>query len=180
MNSAKITGINEIRKTSGTASTPPPMVEVSKRKSTIPSGNGTTPKIMPTTPVNRIPAIMPPLKPRATRASVSTSPNTASNTGPCVKSPSFRYVTGSATTIPPFFRPIKAMNSPMPTAMANFRLRGMALSTASRRLVRTNSVTSRPSTTTTAIACCQERPMPSISVNATMAFSPRPEARATG
>ena len=72
------------------------------------------------------------------------------------------------------------MNRPMPTAIANFSDIGMAFKTASRRFVSTRMVIRTPSTTTTAIASCQERPRPSMSVKATMAFSPSPEARATG
>src|SRR5215216_5090525 len=87
MNRAKITGMSEICNTCGIASTPPPMVEVSKRKSTMPLGRGTMPKIIPTTPVSKMPSKMPPRIPRATSTSVSTSPKSASRTGPCVKSP---------------------------------------------------------------------------------------------
>jgi hypothetical protein len=123
---------------------------------------------------------MPPRIPRATSASVRIRPNALSNTGPRVRSPSARYVAGFCTTRPPFFRPMNAMNSPMPTAMANFSDMGMAFSTASRRFVSTRIVTRMPSTITTAIACCQLKPIPRIKVNATMAFRPRPEARASG
>ena len=56
----------------------------------------------------------------------------------------------------------------------------MALSTASRKLVSTRTVTSTPSTTTTAMACCQLSPRPRMRVKATMAFKPSPEARASG
>jgi hypothetical protein len=75
---------------------------------------------------------------------------------------------------------MNAMKSPMPTAMANFSDSGMAFMTASRRLVITRTVTTRPSRTMTAIACCQLSPRPSIRVKATMAFRPSPEASATG
>jgi hypothetical protein len=82
--------------------------------------------------------------------------------------------------MPAFFRPIKAIKSPIPTAMANFRPSGMAFMTASRRFVRTRMVTRRPSTITAAIAVCQGSCWPRIRVKATTALSPRPEARATG
>jgi hypothetical protein len=111
---------------------------------------------------------------------VRIKPKAVSNTGPWVRSPSARYVVGFWTTSPPFFRPMNAMNRPMPTAMANFSDMGMAFSNASRRFVSTRMVTRMPSTTTTAIACCQLKPISRIKVNATMAFKPNPEARASG
>src|ERR687886_476093 len=60
---------------------------------------------------------------------------------------------------------MNAIKSPMPTAMANLSDMGMACMTASRRFVSTRTVTIGPSTTMTAIACCQLSPRPSIRVN---------------
>jgi hypothetical protein len=66
--------------------------------------------------------------------------------------------------MPAFLRPMKAIKSPMPTAMANFIESGTAFSTASRKLVRTRIVISSPSATTAAIAVCHGKPRPSMSV----------------
>jgi hypothetical protein len=60
MKRAKIMGTSESCKTSGSARTPPPIVEVSKAKLATPVGSGTSPKIMPTAAVRRIPTIKPP------------------------------------------------------------------------------------------------------------------------
>jgi len=42
------------------------------------------------------------------------------------KSPWVTKVAGLETTMPPFFRPMKAMNRPMPQVMASFSWCGMA------------------------------------------------------
>ena len=59
-------------------------------------------------------------------------------------------------TIFAFCKPMKAMNRPMPTLTAFFRLKGMALKIASRILNRDRRMKISPSARTAARATCQE------------------------
>ena len=81
-------------------------------------------------------------------------------------------------TTPASTRPMKAMNSPMPTEIAERSVRGTALKIARRKPVITRMVISTPSQTTRPMACGQV--ICGAMVYATTAFRPRPVASAIG
>ena len=68
-------------------------------------------------------------------------------------------VAGLATMIREFSRPMKAMNRPIPTEMACFRVMGMALKMASRMEVRDRITKMIPSTSTADRAISQVFPI---------------------
>ena len=70
----------------------------------------------------------------------------------------------ASTARPAFWRPMKAMNRPMPTETPRFSGRGMALKMDSRTLVRDRTMKMRPSIKTANRATCQEMPMPRTTV----------------
>ena len=78
--------------------------------------------------------------------------------------------------MPALTKPMNAMKSPMPIAMAFLRSSGIAFITFSRYPVRTNAVTARPSTTISPIAAGNDSPSPATRLNATTALSPSPGA----
>ena len=96
------------------------------------------------------------------------------------KSPSGTVPANDFTTTLASKRPIKRRKSPMPTAIARFKLSGIASRIALRNPVSTKIVMKMPSQTITAIASDQVSPSPRINWNATTAFSPIPAARANG
>ncbi len=71
-----------------------------------------------------------------------------------VNLPNETKVAGEETMMPAFFRPMNAMNMPMPTEMACRRLKGMALRIASRMLRNVMSRKTMPSTSMMASDCC--------------------------
>ena len=73
-----------------------------------------------------------------------------------VKSMTVTRVESEFTTIPAFWKPMKAMNRPIPTDTPLFNCMGMALKIASRTLVRDRRIKTRPSTKTASRAICQE------------------------
>ncbi len=87
---------------------------------------------------------------------------------------------GWNTTRPAFFSPMRAMKNPIPTLMAHFRPRGIALTTASRSRVSVRPRKTAPETKTAARAACHDRPRESTTVYVKKAFSPMPGARAKG
>ena len=78
-----------------------------------------------------------------------------SNAGPLVMSPRATSVAPSATITPPFWKPMKAMKSPIPQPIARRRLAGMALTMAVRKLVTVSRMKMRPSMNTAVNANCQ-------------------------
>ena len=76
-----------------------------------------------------------------------------------VKSITVTSVESEFTTIPAFWKPMKAMNRPIPTETPFFSCIGMALKIASRTLVTDNTIKISPSTNTASSATCQEYPM---------------------
>jgi hypothetical protein len=85
---------------------------------------------------------------------------------------------GTRRTKPASTSPMKAMNNPIPTAIAAFSDGGTMLKTAVRKPVAASTTTTSPSTTTRPIASGQL--ICGASVNATNALSPRPVAIANG
>ena len=84
---------------------------------TMPS-NLTRPNSRLTTAVPSMPMRIAPGTLRAISTIVSTTPNSASSTGGDTNFPCVTNVAGCETTMPPIFKPMKAMNNPMPTAIA--------------------------------------------------------------
>ena len=72
-----------------------------------------------------------------------------------VRSPRVRMVAGLATTMPPFCRPIKPMNSPTPHPMARRRFMGMLFSIQRRRRVTLMMTNSTPERNTAPSPTCQ-------------------------
>ncbi len=144
-------------------------------------GSCVTPRGMPTMVATMMEMSRPPLTLstwRMTAIAMATSDTMATGED---RSPSPRMVDSFATMTPPPFKPMNAMNSPMPMPMAWRRLTGMASMTALRKPHATRTRMTRPSRNTIAMATRQstEAP-PRHSVYATMALMPMPEARAIG
>ena len=88
-----------------------------------------------------------------------------------------RSTTGvPGTTMPALSKPMKAMKSPMPMAIAFLRSSGIASMTFARKPVSTKTVTAMPSTTMSPIAAGYESPSPATRPKATVALIPRPGA----
>jgi hypothetical protein len=123
-----------------------------------------------------IPTRRSPGKPIARRAIVTTIPKSVIATGQVVNSARSTGVPSPRMTSPEFTRPMKAMNSPIPIAIAFLSSSGIARMTASRSPMITRIVTASPSTTTSPIASGNPSPSFATSVKATSAFSPSPGA----
>ena len=82
-------------------------------------------------------------------------PNEA-NAAVGVKAPSVTKVTSWATTIPAFFSPMKAINSPKPPEMAKRRFLGIHFTICSRMFRAVNMIKMIPSTNTAAKAASHE------------------------
>ena len=85
---------------------------------------------------------------------------------------------GSRRTNPASTRPIRLMNRPMPTAIADFSAAGTARNTAVRNPVSTSATMIRPSITTRPIASGQV--ICGAMVTARRLLMPRPVAIANG
>ncbi len=125
---------------------------------------------------------MSPLTFSAMNMRIANSPMTVTHTYFWLKSPRPTSVIGAGRMKPPSFRPMVAMNRPIPTPIARFRLSGIAFMTASRRPVSTSARMMRPSTKMTDMPTCHGtfacwKPM---SENVTTAFRPMPDASANG
>ena len=106
-------------------------------------------------PMNKAPGTL-----RANKTMVTIKPKTVNQT---CGSDQLVMVTNDLalpTTMPPCFNPVKAMNNPIPTAMAAFKLAGIALITTSRTFKTVTSMKRREATKTPASAVCQGIPMP--------------------
>jgi hypothetical protein len=86
-----------------------------------------------------IPTRRSPRKPRALSTIVTISPKTTTRIGQVVKLPSATGVPSPRTTIPEFTRPMKAMKSPMPIAIAFFSSSGMGRAPAGAATIKTTS-----------------------------------------
>ena len=127
-----------------------------------------------------------PLTLRTTRMPVSSRPTTNTAVGqeaiePLMPRPTGTVVcasSGSRRTNPASTRPIRQMNTPMPTAIADFSDAGTARNTAVRNPVSTSATMMTPSMTTRPIASGQV--ICGAMVTATRLLMPRPVAMANG
>jgi hypothetical protein len=126
--------------------------------------------------VAMIPISRSPRTRRARSTIVKTRPNSVTKTGHVVSGARSTTVPSPRTTRPELTRPMNAMKSPIPIAIAFFRSSGIASRIRSRMPVNTRIVTAIPSTTTSPIAAGNERPSPATRPNATTALRPRPGA----
>ena len=123
---------------------------------------------------------------RTKSTTISTSPSAKTSTGHPSRDPVAPSCTGTVVfaasgirrTNPASTRPMRAMNRPMPTLIAVLSWAGTAWKTALRKPVSTSTRITRPSSTTSPIASCQD--MPEAIEKPTKAFSPRPVASASG
>lgn len=76
-----------------------------------------------------------------------------------VNLPSCTKVSALAVMMPAFFKPIKAINIPIPAEMANRRFFGIHSNILSRILRKVIARKMIPSTSNTAKACCQVKPI---------------------
>lgn len=97
-----------------------------------------------------------------------------------VNLPSCTKVSALAVMMPAFFKPIKAINIPIPAEMANRRFFGIHSNILSRILRKVMARKMIPSTSNTAKACCQVYPIAWQRVKAKKAFSPMLGAWAKG
>ncbi len=117
---------------------------------------------------------------------VTSSPTTKTSVGhprsrPPIPSPTGTgelAASGTRRTKPASTKPMKAMNRPMPTAMAFLRAMGTASNTDWRTPVSTRTVIASPSRTTMPMAAGHD--ICPASWKATTPFSPRPAATASG
>ena len=148
-------------------------------------------QITPISQVNKMPHKIPPFTFLATIIPVTIIPITASTTviptvwnvppsTDCLKLKRAILVAGFPTMIWALNRPISAINRPMPTETARFRLKGITLNTAWRMFVRDIRMNKMPSTQTAARAISQVYPICLTTVKAKKAFSPIPADRAKG
>ena len=86
----------------------------------------------------------------------------------------------SVETTPAFASPMIAMNNPIPTATAFFKLSGIDLMIASRIPQIERIMNKIPSSNTAVNANCHEQPIPRTTEKVKNALRPRPGARATG
>ena len=119
------------------------------------AGMGINPVINPKMELATIPMKMAPGTLALIRIKVTSKPKMVSQVLPTCKEPSVTTVDLSAATRPPWLRPIKAMNSPIPALMAIFRSRGMASTTFSRNLKAVKIMKRIEATKTPARAVCQ-------------------------
>ncbi len=120
----------------------------------------------PATVTARMDRMMAPGTRRAMSTAVSRMPPKHSRTAGVPKSPCVTKVAGLETTMPPFFRPMKAMKRPMPQVMASFSWCGMAAMIFSRTPVTERLRKMQPFTNTRPRADCHETPSPRQTVKA--------------
>ena len=128
--------------------------------------------------VPMIPTIRSPRKRIARMANVKRIPKTATKIGQVVKLPSWTGVpfAGMDATMPELKRPMKAMNRPMPIAIAFFSSSGIALKISSRSPLTASTTIATPSSTTSPIASGKLALPLATRPYATTAFRPRPGA----
>ncbi|GAB3710284.1 hypothetical protein GCM10027598_15700 [Amycolatopsis oliviviridis] len=134
----------------------------------------------------RTPIRIAPLTRFATRMPVTSRPTTNTSVGhdaiePSMPSPTGTVVfasSGTRRTNPASTRPIRQMNRPIPTAMADLSGAGTALNTAVRIPAKTSRTMTRPSITTRPIASGQL--ICEAKVTAIRLLMPSPVAMANG
>ena len=125
----------------------------------IPS-NEATPKMRLATVEIRIPIRIAPRTLRAMRVSVTAIPKSESRTGAASRAPRVINVAGSFVMIPLIWSPMKAMNRPIPIAMAFWSECGRAFMMASRTPTNERMKNSIPAMKTIPNASCQGTPEP--------------------
>ena len=119
-----------------------------------------------------------------TRLTISTIvkiiPASASITAGSDKSPSCTNVAGLSTISPAFFKPIKAINKPMPHCTPTFKEGGMDSAIFVLTPVSDNTKNKMPFQNTIPRAASQGISLPKQIVKAKKAFSPMPGANAIG
>ena len=99
---------------------------------------------------------------RATRAAATSKPTANTRIRSEARSAASETIgdpPSGCTTIPAFTKPMKAMNRPIPIAIARFRSSGIARNTASRKPVSTRTEIASPSITITPIASGHDIPI---------------------
>ena len=119
------------------------------------SGMEVTPQSTPATVTVRMPMIMEPGTRRHMSMAIRARPPRASRASGLVRGPRVTKVEGSATTMPQFLRPMKAMKAPMPTTMAYFRSMGTASMIICRTRVTVSSMKNTPEMKTAPRPVCQ-------------------------
>lgn len=143
-------------------------------------GKSINPNIIPTITVKAIPKNIAICEPLTINIDIATKPNTESKTVGFVKSPSATNVDELATTIPAFFKPIKAINKPIPELTANFKFVGIALITNSLNPVADIIKNIIPDANTPDNAVCHGISIPMQTLYVKKAFNPTPGANAIG
>lgn len=138
------------------------------------------PKVIPNMAAINIPQRIAPLIFLIKRMLVIINPRRARIVAGLNMSPKVTKVEGCFIIRPASIRPTKAINNPMPQAIACLKDSGMASISFSRSLVRVNIIKITPSIKTQPSAVCQEIPMVRHTVKVKKAFSPMPGARAIG
>ena len=124
----------------------------------MPCGTGATPTAMAARVVQKMPMIMAPFTLWAMSTAVRMSPKQVSRGSGFSMCPRVTKVALSATTIPAFFMPMKAMNMPMPTTMALLSARGTASMSICRIFVTVSRKKTTPDMKTAPRATVQCRP----------------------
>ncbi len=147
----------------------------------IPFGAATAPEMTPTRAVTTIPIKTAPLTRRIMSSTVTTKPNRVRRISFCIKSGlRATKVASDPMMICAFFRPIKAINKPIPAETACFMPAGITLMIVSRMRVAVKSRKITPEMKTAPSAVCHGTPMPCTTVYVKYAFNPIPGARAIG
>ena len=123
-----------------------------------------SPRNQPITVSTRMPISMAPLTLRACSTAISTIPARVSRAVGVFRLPSATVVAGLATTSPAFFRPMKAMNRPMPAAVAASRGLGIERTISWRTPTSVSSRKAIPEMKTQPSAVSHGTPMPLTTV----------------
>ena len=143
-------------------------------------GRSIKPEIIPTIAVITIPIKIAAGTRVAIKIKVTIIPKIESNEVPDVRCPNETIVESLATIKPALANPIKAMNKPIPAAMATFKSCGIMLMIVSRILKNVSNKKIMAATKTPAIAVCQGTFIPMTTEYAKNALTPKPGAIAIG
>ena len=124
------------------------------------SGIGITPVAKPTIGEIAIPIKIPPGTRRTNKIAVTTKPTMVTHVEPTFKGPKPTSVASLATIKPPWLKPRKAINNPIPPEMANFKSAGIASIISSRNLKIVIKININEATKTPANVVCQGIPIP--------------------
>ena len=132
--------------------------------------NSVSPKVQPRKVANSMPMSTAPVIFLADSATMTTKPRIQTSGSKLDKSPNATSVAGSVTTMPAFFNAMKPRNKPIPAAIPNFRLRGIALTSHSRTGNRLSATKIIPDTNTAPRAVCHAWPIPRTILKVKNAF----------